>query len=179
MGRWILALFALFGLFGLVFAWPGAAEELDLSKLSNQKIIATAPELHPSALYVLAARLLAQGKGQEAANWMYAGQLRYRILIATAKQAASGNDRALFGALTEQVGRPVNEYIAGDPDEWIAAINWALEWDDTNPNGLVDKTEHAAIISEIRKNLTKFRDDIDGRRDEIARERSKNGLKNR
>lgn len=176
MTRWILAFAALFA---LTFAQTGAAQEPDLAKLSNQEIIAKAPELHPAALYVLAARLLAQGQGQEAANWMYAGQLRYRILITATKQAAGSNDRTLFSALTEQVGRPVNEYIAGNPDEWIAAINWALEWDEANPNRLVDKAEQASTINEIRKGLATFRDDIDSRRDEIARERTKNGLGNR
>src|SRR5690606_41880204 len=90
-----------------------AAENVDT--MSSAQIVAQAGSLHPSALYVLASRLLAEGRGQEAANWMYAGQLRYRFMLAVPD--AQPDDRILFSALTEQVGRPVNEYIAGDPDE--------------------------------------------------------------
>ena len=45
----------------------------------------------------------------------------------------------LFSALTEQVGRPVNEYIAGNVDEWLAAMQWALDWDAANDNGVTSK----------------------------------------
>lgn len=115
---------------GLCFSQSGVAQPSDLNKLSNQEIVARAPEIHPAALYILAARLLTEGKGQEAANRMYAGQLRYRILITATKQASGSSEMTLFNALSEQVGRPVNEYVAGDPDEWIAAIDWALGWDE-------------------------------------------------
>ncbi|MGQ4274423.1 hypothetical protein [Terrihabitans sp. B22-R8] len=176
MTRLILALSVLFG---LAFAQPVAAQERDISKLSNQEIIASAPKLHPAALYVLAARLLAEGRGQEAANWMYAGQLRYRILIAVTKQNPDSSGRKLFDALTEQVGRPINEHIAGKPDEWIAAIDWALKWDAGNPDGLIDRTAYASTVKEVRAGLLTLRDNVDTRREEIARERMKNGLQNR
>lgn len=164
-------LFVILACLGLL---SGPASSQNLEEMSNDEIVGNAASLHPAALYLLASRLLAEGEGREAANWMYAGQLRYRILI-----AAGQEEPTLFSALTEQVGRPVNEYIAGDVDEWIAAMNFALEWDAAEPNGMVDVSRHRAVVDEVRAGLEKLRDSLDGRRGEIAREREKNGLENR
>jgi hypothetical protein len=150
-----------------------ALEDMTTAQLQDQ-----AAELHPAALYVLAGRLLTEGKGQEAANWMYAGQLRYRFLLEA--EGASGHDEAaLFTALSEQVGRPVNEYIAGDVDEWLAAMDWALEWDAANDNALTSKEKNAAALAETRNGLESFRDTVEDQRDTIPEERQHNGLENR
>ncbi|WP_152658661.1 hypothetical protein [Devosia chinhatensis] len=146
--------------------------------LTTDQIEAQADSLHPAALYVLAARLLAAGEGQEAANWMYAGQLRYRFLITVGGE--EGRDESiLFSALTEQVGRPVNEYIAGDVDEWLAAMRWALDWDDANPNSITSKTEHAAALTEVRDGLERLIETVEAERDIIPQQREANGLENR
>ncbi|HHW35482.1 MAG TPA: hypothetical protein GXX24_15295 [Paracoccus solventivorans] len=150
-----------------------AAENLDT--MPSAQIVEQAGSLHPSALYVLASRLLAEGRGQEAANWMYAGQLRYRFMLPD----AGADDRILFSALTEQVGRPVNEYIAGDPDEWIAAMRWALDWDAATDNPITSKTRHAAELAQVRGGLERLISKVDASRDEIRRERTANGLENR
>lgn len=152
-----------------------AGETLD--RMSSAQIAGQAGSLHPSALYVLAARLLAEGRGQEAANWMYAGQIRYRFLLAA--PGAGADDRALFSALTEQVGRPVNEYIAGDPDDWIAAMEWALDWDAANANDLTSKKAHAAELAEVRAGLSRLIARVDSSHAEIRRQRRDNGLENR
>lgn len=162
----------------LLVAAPAQAQAQSFEDMSIAELQAQAPELHPSALYVLAARLLAQGEGQQAANWMYAGQLRYRFLITAGGQATS-SDRILFSALSEQVGRPVNEYIAGNVDEWLAAIDWALDWDANTPNAVTSKTEHADALAETRAGLERLRAQIEDQRDTIPVEREKNGLENR
>ncbi|WP_076649794.1 hypothetical protein [Pontibaca methylaminivorans] len=149
----------------------------NIENMPSAQIVEQAGSLHPSALYVLAGRLLAEGKGQEAANWMYAGQLRYRFLLAVPDARAS--DRILFSALTEQVGRPVNEYIAGDPDEWIAAMRWALDWDAATKNNITSSTDHAAELAGVREGLARLISRVDASRDEIRRERTANGLENR
>lgn len=167
-------------LFCCAFLLPGHAQAgEDLDNLTSAQITAQAESLHPSALYVLAARLLADGKGQEAANWMYAGQIRYRFLLAAEPGQAGANDRVLFSALTEQVGRPVNEYIAGNPDEWIAAMEWALAWDEAHANGVTSKAAHAAELAEIRQGLTDLIATVDSRREELRRHRIDHGLENR
>ncbi len=168
------ALFLALAPIGLAYAQA----DRDLSTITNEEIVAEAGDLHPAALYILASRLYAEGKGQEAANWMYAGQLRYRFMI-TARGEAAANERVLFSALSEQVGRPVNEYIAGDPDEWIAAMQWALDWDEATENGVTSKTEHAEALDEIRQGLRNLIEQVDTSREEIREQRTANGLENR
>ncbi|AUM75783.1 hypothetical protein [Paracoccus jeotgali] len=157
---------------------PGHAQAAgNLDGMPSAQIAEQAESLHPSALYVLAARLLGEGKGQEAANWMYAGQIRYRFMLAA--PGAAANDRVLFSALTEQVGRPVNEYIAGDPDEWIAAMEWALAWDEAHANGVTSKAAHSAELAKVRQGLIDLIAEVDSRREELRRHRIDNGLENR
>lgn len=110
---------------------------------------------------------------------MYAGQLRYRFLLAVEGPTDGSQNAALFGGLTEQIGRPVNEYIGGNVDEWLAAMDWALEWDAANPNGTTSKTDHAQTLAEQRAGLQGFRDSIEEKRDTIPKEREANGLENR
>ena len=165
----------------LVAAMASAAPAQEVNSfedLSNTEIVAQASELHPAALYLLSARLLAEGKGQDAANWMYAGQLRYRFLIAAGGEAAQ-NEAVLLSALSEQVGRPVNEYIAGQVDEWLAAMEWALEWDAANENNVTSKTEHAEALKEVRAGLERLIAQVEENRDSIPKERAANGLENR
>jgi hypothetical protein len=157
---------------------PAPAQEVDLNAISSAQIVAQASSLHPAALYVLSARLLSEGRAQEAANWMYAGQLRYRFML-MALGGAAGNDRVLYSALSEQVGRPVNEYVAGDPDDWIAAMQWALDWDAETPNDVTSKTRHAAELAEVRDGLQRLIAKVDGSRAQIRRDRAANRLPNR
>ncbi|WP_140048864.1 hypothetical protein [Devosia lucknowensis] len=155
-----------------------AMDKPNLEAMSNSEIREQASSLHPAALYILSARLLAEGRGQEAANWMYAGQLRYRFLIEAGGDAAR-DENVLFSALTEQVGRPVNEYIAGNVDEWLAAMQWALDWDEANANGLTSKTQHAAVLKDVRDGLERLMADVEANRAEIPAQREANGLENR
>ena len=144
-----------------------------------EKLVETAPTQHPAALFVLASRLLADERGQEAAGWMYAGQLRYRFMLIADDADPGSADATLFSALMEQVGRPVNEYIGGNVDEWIAAIDWALDWDATHDNATTSKTEHAAELAKVRTGLEELRTMIDQQRADIARQRNEAGLPNR
>lgn len=155
-----------------------ALDQDGVDALSNAQIEEQAEELHPGAMYILAGRLLEEGRGQEAANWMYAGQLRYRFML-EAGQDPMGQETLQFNALSEQVGRPVNEYIAGDVDEWLAAMDWALEWDAAHDNGVTSKTEHAALLERVRSGLESLRDKVEANRDSIPLEREANGLENR
>lgn len=157
---------------------PLALDQDGFGDLSTAQIEQQAPDLHPAALYILSARLFEAGKGQEAAKWMYAGQLRYRFMI-EARGDTSGQEVLQLNALSEQVGRPVNEYIAGDVDEWLAAMDWALDWDAANENAVTSKTEHAAELEKVRAGLQALRDKVEASRDTIPRDREANGLENR
>lgn len=163
----------------MAVATAAPAQDVDsLDNLSNSQIEAQAADLHPAALYLLSSRLLAEGRGREAANWMYAGQLRYRFLIGAGGEAAR-TEGVLFGALTEQVGRPVNEYIAGDVDEWLSAMQWALDWDAANDNGTTSKTEHADMLKQVRDGLEGLMAQVEANRESIPIEREASGLENR
>ncbi len=156
----------------------GAATADDLTAVPTTELIATAPAAHPATLYMLSARLMEEGRPGEAAGWMYAGQLRYRFLLSALRDRA-GEERVLFAALTESIGRPINETIAGDPDEWIAAMEWALEWDATHENALTSKAAFAAELATIRSGLASLIKRVDANRQMIRQEREANGLPNR
>lgn len=84
----------------LLLAPLSATAQDDFATMPIEDIVQRAPELHPAALYILAARLMGDGEGVEAANWMYAGQLRYRFMIGALGDAAQ-DERILFSALYE------------------------------------------------------------------------------
>ena len=42
--------------------WPALAQDVSVDDMSNKEIVSQASELHPSALYLLSARLLAEGE---------------------------------------------------------------------------------------------------------------------
>lgn len=174
MKRFLLSILA-----SMFIATAASAQEIpNYDSLSNAEIEAQATDLHPVALYMLSYRLLHEGNGVDAANWMYAGQLRYRFLLAAEGDAAR-NDAVLFDALSEQVGRPVNEYIGGNVDEWLAAMQWALDWDAANPNNVISKTEHADALEQVRTGLQGLMEQVEANRDTIPDERTANGLENR
>jgi len=157
---------------------PLALDSDGMGELSNSQIEQNAESLHPGALYILAGRLLEEGKGQEAANWMYAGQLRYRFML-EAGNDPMGQEMLQFNALSEQIGRPVNEYIAGDVDEWLAAMDWALAWDQANDNGVTSKLDYADELERVRSGLEDLRAKVEASRETIPQEREANGLENR
>lgn len=158
----------------LVAAQPAG----NFDAIPTTELIQTAPTTHPAALYMLSARLLGEGSGLEAAKWMYAAQLRYRFMIAALGEEAT-NEQTLFSALSESVGRPVNEHIAGDPDEWIAAMEWALDWDATHDNLLTSKVEFASELAEVRSGLEGLIVQVDANRQQIRKTRDANGLPSR
>lgn len=166
-------------LMSLAMLVPSHAEDAqDWQAMPIDELESQAGVLHPVALYILANRLFYAGEKQAAANWMYAGQLRYRFMIGARGEAAA-DDRILFSALSEQVGRPINEYIAGDPDEWITAMRWALDWDAATDNTVTSKTQHAELLQTTRKGLEDLIQRVDSSRDEIREQRTANGLENR
>lgn len=82
--------------FAMLLTGPLAAQSFeDFDAISTAELIEAAPSAHPATLYMLSARLLEAGHGLDAANWMYAGQLRYRFMIAALGEEAS-DESTLF-----------------------------------------------------------------------------------
>lgn len=135
--------------------------------------------LHPAEFYRRAAELFGLGRRDEAVFWFYAGQLRYRFHLAARPDLAQDGDPALFGALSEQVGRPLNEWAFGDPDALVAILDEVLAWDETTPNTFTPKEPFAAALERNRIGLVQLRDTIASQKQDILRQRSENGLPNR
>jgi len=134
---------------------------------------------HPSAYYILAAKLFNEGERDDAVFWFYTGQLRYRTLLGCKPDLAPDQDPALFASLNETVGRPLNGYAFGDVDELGTTIEDVLEWDAEHPNGYVSKAECEQILTAERAGLGELREMITEKADEIRKQREENGLENR
>src|SRR5205085_9647692 len=102
---------------------------VDPQTVALDELIRIVPDQHPSFYYILASRLYAANRKDEAVFWMYAGQLRYRIRLACHPELQPDTEPALFASLQEEVGRPINEYAGADPDAWAASIARARDWD--------------------------------------------------
>lgn len=147
-----------------------AGDEVMIEGIENQ---------HPAKYYELAAQLFGAGRQDEAVFWFYAGQLRYRIHLTCRPDLKPDGDPALFGALSESVGRPINEYAFGDVPALATTLDRVLAWDEATPNGFTPKSACADAIADIRTGLAALRDQVLTSQDEIKREREKNGLPNR
>lgn len=152
---------------------------LDPETAPLEKLIAAAPDLHPAAFYSIASRLFKEGRKNEAGAWLYFAQLRYRTYLAANPDLPKSGDPALSASLQEVVGRPINEYLGGNVDEWIAAIDKALDWDRTIPNHFTSLEKNKALARQTRQGLVEMRNMIDTQRDEIKAKRKANGLPNR
>lgn len=156
-----------------------AASQSETTETTDQ-MIARAETLHPAELYRLAGSLLqVEGRADEAVKWFYIGQLRYRFQLRATQQPSHSNENVLFAALSETVGRPVNEYAFGDVDEAARQIGAALEWDAAHDNPLTSKSQHAEALTAVRKGLEDFRDHMLANKEDIRRQRTENGLTNR
>jgi hypothetical protein len=150
----------------------------DLERQTPEQIMTDAERVHPTALYVLASKLMRAGRSDEAVRWFYIGQLRYRFHLMTDPPDAA-DERILFSALSESVGRPINEYAFGDVDGAVREIDSALAWDAAHANHFTSQSAFPAQLAKTREGLVAMRDDMLARRDEIRETRTRNGLPNR
>ena len=157
----------------------GCDDSVDPQHIALDELIRIIPDQHPSFYYILASRLLAEGRRDEAVFWFYAGQLRYRIRLACHPDLQPDVEPALFGALQEEVGRPVNEYAGGDPDAWAASIERARDWDARTRNGYEPKAPCRAAIDDQRGGMGALIDQIRNNGDQIRAQRRAHGLPNR
>lgn len=167
-----------------VITTPGTAAAQEARSLlphpatqTSAQIIANATDVHPATLYILAARLMREGRMEEAVRWFYIGQLRYRFHLAS-DPATGANDQPLFSALSESVGRPINEYAFGDVDAAVSQIDAALAWDAEHPNNFTSKERYADELAEVRAGLQTLRDDMVARKAIIREMRTSNGPEN-
>jgi hypothetical protein len=152
---------------------------VDPQHIALDELVRILPDQHPAFYYVLASRLLAANRKDEAVFWFYAGQLRYRIRLACHPNLAPDVEPALLASLQEEVGRPINEYAGADPDAWAAAIARARDWDAQTRNGFEPKAPCQAQIADQRNGMAALIAQIRQNKDRIRAERRANGLPNR
>jgi len=152
---------------------------VDPQRVALDELIRIIPDQHPAFYYILASRLFAANRKDEAVFWFYAGQLRYRIRLACHPDLPPGTEPALLASLQEEVGRPINEYVGADPDAWAAAIERARDWDAQTRNGYEPKAPCEAQIADQHGGMTALIAQIRANRDQIRAERRANGLPNR
>jgi len=134
---------------------------------------------HPSAYYREAARLFAAGQRAQAVFVFYLGQLRYRTHLLARPDLPAEGDRALFAALTESVGRPLNEWAFGDVPALVRIMDAVLAHDESQPDRFTPPQEFPDAHRAAREGLARFRDHIGGSVETIRQERAARGLENR
>jgi hypothetical protein len=159
---------------GLAALLPRPARAQD-----DAALLAQAETLPPATLYMLAARLFAAGQRDAAVRWLYVAQLRARFHLAVEPGLRPDAEPALYAALNEQVGRPVNEWAFGDVDGVAREMQAALDWDAAHPNGFTPKQGRDEALQRIRAGLAQLRARLVSQRAEIRRQRQENGLENR
>jgi hypothetical protein len=149
--------------------------DADFAKLTPAQLIEGIEELHPAGYYVLATKLFEAGQRDEAVFWFYAGQLRYRFHLGSNPELDPSGDPALFAALSEQVGRPLNEYAFGDVHKLADTITHVLQWDGDHPNEFTDKAAHASVYEEVRNGLAEVREVVLRDEEQIMQSRKEAG----
>jgi hypothetical protein len=156
-------------------AWPQNPTTLSIEQLRNG-----IENQHPSYFYFLAWKLFASGKKDEAVFWFYAGQLRYRVyLLANKDKLKPSGDPALFASLSEEIGRPLNEYAFGDIPQLAKTINAVLAWDQSHANPLTPRDKYRSEYDQVVAGLIHMRDEVMQKADSIRKTRAANGLENR
>jgi hypothetical protein len=108
--------------------------------------------------------------------WFYTGQICYRCHLAANPDLEPSGHPALFGALSAEVGQPLNVYAFGDVPKLAATITRALEWDATHADGFTDRSAHASVCEEVRDGLAEMREHILSNQVEVKRSRKEAGL---
>ena len=165
-------------LFFACSALPASAD--DLATLSIEQLKNDIEKQHPAGLYILAQKLFASGQKDEAVFWYYAGQLRYRVyLTVNQSKLDPAGDPAVFSALTEEIGRPVNEYAFGDIPRLAKTIDAVIAWDKSHANALTPREKYRTEYDQITTGLTQLRDNMIKNADSIRQQRTAAGLENR
>ena len=155
------------------------------SALDAQTKVRTPPEAsslagrHPAEYYKQAASLFGGGRKDDAVFIFYLGQLRYRAHLQARRDLKPDGDPALFGSLSETVGRPLNEYAFGDLARLADVIDAVLAYDAANPDRFTPPAQFPNVYVGVRDGLGKMKAQVLKDADQIRETRRKNGLENR
>jgi hypothetical protein len=153
-----------------------AAASSDIARQTPDELRAGIENKHPAAYYALAKRLFESGARDEAVFWFYVGQIRFRSYLSSHPNLKRDGDPALFGALSEVIGRPINVYAFGDIPALAAIIDRALAWDAAHDDV---HTPRGVARDKVREGLVAMKADILANEDRYRAQRAANGLENR
>lgn len=136
-------------------------------------------DTHPLAMFQTAIEVFEAGQKEEAVYLFYLGQLRWRRYINARPNLPPDQDRALFAAMQDVIGRPINEWAFGDMDWLIATLRALDAHDAATPDRLTPATRFADVHAQSRKGFAAFIDMLEDQADAFRAERTANGLENR
>lgn len=134
---------------------------------------------HPIEQIQQAAQLFERGQREEAVYLYYVGQLRLRIYLMARPNLPPDGEPALAASLFEVVGRPINEWAAGDIDQLVATLDRVIDWHAANDDQLTPKARHRRAHRQNVAGLRDLRDHFDHNRALVRQQREANGLENR
>jgi hypothetical protein len=153
-----------------------AATENPIARQSIEQLRLGIEAKHPATYYALAKRLFERGDRDESVFWFYVGQLRYRSYLASYPNLKPDGDPALFGALSETIGRPINAYAFGDMPALTATIDRVLAWDAAHGDTFSSK---GPARDKVREGLIAMKAHVVANQDQLRATRAANGLENR
>lgn len=130
---------------------------------------------HPAEDYQEAVAVFNAGERLTGACLFYRGQYRFRVYLAARPELDPSGEGALMASLNEGVGRPVNEWLGGDVDEFLAVLDWAARLDDP----LTPKATFGAAHDEVRAGLEELRHMVAAASEVVREQRRLNGLPDR
>lgn len=155
-------------LLALVLATPLSAQTLDPGPVTPT----------PWDDYILAAETFNAGDRVLGGCLFYRGQFRARLLLTAQPNLPPDGGPALFAALQEQVGRPINEWLAGDREDWINAMTCARDWAVANDDPDVPRARFPRVHADTLAGFNGLIDSIPPS-EELRATRDANGLPNR
>jgi hypothetical protein len=146
---------------------------------SREQVAAGLNGQNPAAYYQSAMTLFRAGQRDDATFIFYLGQLRYRTHLRARPDLKPDGDPALFGSLSEVVGRPINEWAFGDMPAALRTLDAVLAYDARDPDRFTPPGQFKAAHDSTREGMRGFRRQMEAQAQDIKRQRAANGLENR
>lgn len=115
---------------------------------------------HPAAFFRKALELHNDGHSDEALVCYYVAQIRYRYYLKASDLQAPGQEASAFLAIDSAAGPPIVAHALLDNLKYAAALDAALDWDDSHPNLFLSKERDRRGLERIRRGLRKFQREV-------------------
>ncbi len=177
-----IAMFNRRSLTAMAVACVGGAFCQSLSAEPSSNAVSTANAMngeHPAAYYTKALALFRSNAREDAMFVFYVGQLKFRAHLTARPDLPPGGDPAAFGALSETVGRQLNEWGYGDLTFMDQLMKDVLAYEARNPDRFTPPAQFAAAWASQRSGLERLRVHTNNNAADLRKQRTANGLENR